>query len=188
MRAQATALAASLERDDYQAAEHTWQALAQLKIIGSAEVEQMIQELAGMPLKNFMLRHVTAYKEEALKYNFGEAERQLALLRAVLCHFPNTDLQVSLSALELLLAQCKETQQEKQRNMTSKLAASKQEAVQEVREEMEQKIQQLMSPLEAVMRQMGMNENEQQRIREMAQEIRNDILEGLGGNQMIYNA
>ena len=67
MRAQAAALAASLERDDYQAAESNWQSLTQLKIIGSAEVEKMIGELAEVPLINFVLRRVSACKKQ--RYN-----------------------------------------------------------------------------------------------------------------------
>jgi ElaB/YqjD/DUF883 family membrane-anchored ribosome-binding protein len=126
---------------------------------GDDEVEQMVGEHALSRVRQHILGCVGTFKEHAIQYQFDQAERQLALLRAVLCHFSNTDLRVSLSALEALLA------------------VSKQEAVQEVREEMEQKIQQLMSQLETVMRQMGMNENKQQRIREMAQEARNNILE-----------
>ena len=68
---------------------------------------------------------------------------------------------MSLSALESLLVQCKERKAEELSDIDKNLAAAEQEAVWEVREEMEQKIQQLMSQLETTMRQMGMNENEQ---------------------------
>ena len=57
--------------------------------------------------------------------------------------------------------QCKERKAEELSDIDKNLAAAEQEAVWEVREEMEQKIQQLMSQLETTMRQMGMNENEQ---------------------------
>ena len=67
MRNRATALAEALEQDNYQAAGNHWQSLARLKVIGSAEVEQMILELAGMPLKNFVLRRIASYEREALK-------------------------------------------------------------------------------------------------------------------------
>ncbi len=103
MRAQASALAASLERDDYQAAGSHWQLLAQLKVIGSAEVEQMIRELAGMPLRHFVLRRVSSYKENALQHRFDEAERQLTLLRTLLSHFPNGQLECSINSLEVVL-------------------------------------------------------------------------------------
>jgi hypothetical protein len=70
---------------------------------GSGEVEQMIQEHAEMPLKNFVLRRVVAYGEEALQHNFDEAECQLALLRTLLSHFPHEQLACGIKSLEELL-------------------------------------------------------------------------------------
>jgi hypothetical protein len=81
--------------------------------------------------------------------------------------------------------QCQETQKEEQKRIDSQLAAAKQRVVrakQKVREETEERIQQMMNQLETVMRQMGMNANEQQRLREMAQEARITIMEGSGEN------
>jgi hypothetical protein len=108
MRAQASALAASLERDDYEAAGNHWKSLARLKVIGSAEVERMILELAGMPLKHFVLRRVTSYKETALQHRFDEAEHQLSLLRVLLTHFPNEQLEYGIENLEAVLRDARE--------------------------------------------------------------------------------
>jgi predicted transcriptional regulator len=80
--------------------------------------------------------------------SIDQAERQLVLLCMLTSHFPNTDLRVSLAELKSLLAQCVERKAEEQRNTDKKLAAVKQQGVQQVREEMEQKIQQMISQLE----------------------------------------
>jgi hypothetical protein len=91
---------------------------------------------------------VGTFKEYAWQYEFDQAERQLALLRMLTSHIPNEDLQVSLVALESLLAQCKGTKAEEQRNTDKKLATAKQEAVREVREEMGQEPEKLKEQLE----------------------------------------
>jgi len=183
MREQASSLVVALERDDYQAAESHLQSLTQLKIIGSAEVEQMILELAGMPLKHFVLRRVASYKEAALQHRFDDAEEQLWLLRMLTSHFPNTNLQVSLAELESLLTQCKERKAEAQRNTDQKLAAAKQEGVQEVREEMEQKVQQMLAQLDNMLIQSGFSASERQGIRTRAAKAGQEVLEGIGKNQ-----
>jgi hypothetical protein len=182
MRAQAAALAASLECDDYQAAGRHWQLLTRLSVIGHDEVEQMVGEYALSRVQQHVLRCVGTFQEHAMQDQFDQAEGQLSLLRMLTSHLPSTDLQVSLSALEALLVQCQETQKEEQKRIDSQLVLEKQRVVQKFREETEREIQQMISQLETVMRQMGMNENEQQRLCEMAQEARITILEGSGKN------
>jgi flagellar biosynthesis GTPase FlhF len=186
MRAQADALVASLERDDYQAAGSHWQSLTRLRVIGNEEVEQMIGELAGIPLLNFMQKRVIACTEHAAHHRFDEAGRQLAHLKTLLSHIPNTSLQVSLAALESLLTQCKETKAEEQRNTDKKLAAAKQKAVQEVRKEMEQMkeqlMEQMMEQLGNELQQMNLSESERQAIRTKADEAGKEILERIAKN------
>jgi hypothetical protein len=75
-----------------------------------------------------------------------------------------------------------ERKAEEQRNTDRKLAAAKQEAVRKVQEEIGQKVQRMPSQLETIMQQIGINENEQQRIREIAQEARNNFLEVIDKN------
>ena len=159
MRAQASALAASLERDDYQAAGSHWQSLARLRVIGNEEVETMVGEHALSRVRQRVLGCVGVFREYAAQYEFDQAERQLALLRMLTSHFPNTDLQVSLVELESLLAQYKEKKTEEQSNRDQKLAAAKQEAVRKVQEEMEQKLEQLRTQLE--MAQLESSQSEQ---------------------------
>jgi energy-coupling factor transporter ATP-binding protein EcfA2 len=134
MREQASALAVSLERDDYQAAESHWQSLAQLKVIGSAEVEKMIQELAGMPLINFVLRRVAAYEETALQYNFDEAERQLDLLRKLLSHFSDAQLEYKIKSLEALLRNSREKRRMEEESIRKNLGKTQQEGARAERE------------------------------------------------------
>jgi len=62
----------------------------------------MIRELARMPLKNFVLRRVASYKETALL--------------------------ISLSELESLLTQCKESKAEERSDIGQKLEAAKRAA------------------------------------------------------------
>ncbi len=152
MREQASALAASLDRDDYQAAGRHWQLLAQLKVIGSAEVETMVGEHALSRVQHHVLGCVCAFRVYAVQYQFDQAERQLALLRMLTSHFCNTDLQVSLAELESLLAQCGERKAEEQRNKDQKLAAAKQEAVRKAQEAMERKLEQLKDQLATAQR------------------------------------
>ena len=66
--------------------------------------------------------------------------------------FCDLNLRVSLAELEALLAQCMERKAEEPRNTDKELAAAKQKGVQQVREEMEQKIQQMISQLEDTLR------------------------------------
>lgn len=103
MRAQAIKLAYALEKDDYETAGKYWQSLARIKIIGNDEVEQMIVELIGMPLKNFVLRRIRAYEKEALLYNFEKEEHQLGLLRILLSHFPHEQLEYGVNYLQAVL-------------------------------------------------------------------------------------
>jgi energy-coupling factor transporter ATP-binding protein EcfA2 len=147
MRAQAASLVASLECDDYQAAGRHWQSLTRLRVIGHAEVENMVGEHALSRVRQHVLGCVGAFREYAAQYEFDQAERQLALLRMLISHFPNTDLQVSVVELESLLAQYKEKKTEALRNTDIKLAAAKQEAVLKVQEEMGQKLEQLKAQL-----------------------------------------
>jgi len=123
-----------------------------------------------------------AFRAYAVQYQFDQAERQLALLRMLTSHFPNTNLQVSLAELEVLLTQCKERKAEAQRNTDQKLAAAKQEGVQEVREEMEQKIQQMMDQLDNMLIQSGVSASERQGIRTRAAKAGQEVLEGIGKN------
>ena len=134
MRVQAAALVASLERDDYQAAENHWQSLTQLKIVGGAEVEQMIRELAGMPLKHFVLRRVSSYKETALQHRFDEAERQLALLRTLLSHFPNEQLECSIHSLEVVLQDSREKKRIEEETIRNNIDRAVREVKKEARE------------------------------------------------------
>ena len=71
----------ALNRDDYQAAEVRWKSLKRLEIIGSREVEKMIEELAKMPLRNFVLRRINAYEKAAKSDDFDQAKNQLDPLR-----------------------------------------------------------------------------------------------------------
>jgi molecular chaperone DnaK (HSP70) len=109
-----------------------------------------------------------------------QAERQLALLRMLTSHFPNTDLQVSLVELESLLAQCVERKAEEQRNTDKELAAAKQQGVQQVREEMEQKIQQMISQLEDTLRKNHFSESERQEILTRANSAGKKVLDAIG--------
>jgi hypothetical protein len=148
MRAQASALAESLERDDYQAAENNWQSLTQLKIIGSTEVEQMIRELAGMPLKTFALRRVAAYREAALQHRFDEAERQLALLKTLLSHFPNERLGCSVESLEEVLRASREKKRIEEERIRNKIAQAEREATRKAREEADRELRRRAEEIE----------------------------------------
>jgi DNA-binding transcriptional MerR regulator len=108
-----------------------------------------------------VLGSVVAFRAYAVQYQFDQAERQLALLRMLTSHFPNTNLQVSLAELEVLLTQCKERKAEAQRDVDQKLAAAKQEAVQKVQKEMEQKLEQLKAQLATAQTQMRSNQSDQ---------------------------
>jgi DNA-binding transcriptional MerR regulator len=109
-----------------------------------------------------------------------QAERQLALLRMLTSHFPNTDLRVSLAELESLLAQCVERKAEEQRNTDKELAAAKQQGVQQVREAMEQKIQQMISQLEDTLRKNHFSESERQEILTRENAAGKKVLDGIG--------
>jgi energy-coupling factor transporter ATP-binding protein EcfA2 len=148
IRAQASALAASLAHNDYQAAGRHWQALTRLRVIGNDEVEQMVGELALSKVQQHALGCVGTFKEYAMQSQFDQAEGQISLLRMLTSHFPNTDLRISLEALEALLAQYKEKKKEELRNTDRKLEAAKQEAVKKVQEEMERKLEKLKEQLE----------------------------------------
>ena len=119
----------------------------------------MVGEHALSRVRQRVLGCVGVFREYAAQYEFDQAERQLALLRMLTSHFPNTDLQVSLVELESLLAQYKEKKTEEQSNRDQKLAAAKQEAVRKVQEEMEQKLEQLRTQLE--MAQLESSQSEQ---------------------------
>jgi len=182
MRDQAKKLAQALEQDNYEAAGRYWQALAQLKIIESDEVERMVEELAELPIKNFIMRRATAFQQEALQYNFDQAEQQLMLLQSLLPHLPNPGLQASLEEMETFLNQCKEEEKEEQKNMDQKLATARRQGTEKVREEIEQKVQRMLDRLETAIQQMGISESEQQRIRAIANDSRNNILDKIGEN------
>jgi hypothetical protein len=143
MREQASALAASLDRDDYQAAGRHWQSLAQLKVIGSAEVEKMIQELAGMPLKNFVLRRVAAYTKTALQYNFDEAERQLDLLRKLLSYFSDAQLEYKIKSLEALLRNSREKRRMEEESIRKNLEEAQQEGARAEREKADRELKEM---------------------------------------------
>ena len=177
MRDQATQLAQALERDDYETAGKHWQSLEQLNIIESDEVKRMVKELAGLPLKHFVLQHVRAYTEETLKYNFEEAEQKLILLRDLLSRFSNIDLNITPEQLEALLTQRREERVEEQRNIDQKLVAAGREGRRKAREETEQTVQQLLEQLEPIIQQMSISESEKQRIRAIANDSRDRILE-----------
>ena len=182
MRAQASALAASLERNDYQAAGSHWQSLARLRVIGNEEVETMVGEHALSRAQYHVSGCVRAFREYAVRYEFDQAERQLALLRMLTIHFSNENIEVSLVALESLLAQYKEKKTEEQRDRDNKLAAAKREAVQGVREEMEQKVQRMLAQLENALQQMNLSESDRQHIRTRAKKAGKEVLEGIGKN------
>ncbi len=177
IRDQSNALAQALEQDDYETAGNHWQLLEQLKVIGSDEVEQMVKELAGLPLKHFVLQHVRAYTEETLKYNFEEAEQKLILLRDLLSRFSNIDLNITPEQLDALLKQRREAKAEGQRNTNQKLVAARREGGRKAREETEQITQQMLDQLETIIQQMGISESEKQRIRAIANDSRDRILE-----------
>ena len=139
MRTKATALAAALEQDDYQAAGKHWQSLARLKIIGSDEVETMIGELAGMPLENFMQRRIASYREATLKCNFNEAEHQLDLLRTVIIHFP--DERYDIEELASMLRTCKEKKRIEEESIRNKINEAEQAAARRAREEAEEEME-----------------------------------------------
>jgi energy-coupling factor transporter ATP-binding protein EcfA2 len=159
MRAQAVALVASLACDDYQIAERHWQALGQLKIIGSAEVEKMIQELAGLPLLNFVQRRVAAYKETALQHRFGEAERQLALLKTLLSHFPQEQLEFNVKSLETVLRDSKEKKRIDEECARNNVERAIREAARKAREEadrrLEEQAEQFEREIEAAKKKTG---------------------------------
>ncbi len=140
MREQVSALAASLDRDDYQVAGSHWQSLAQLKVIGSAEVEKMIQELAGMPLRNFVLRRVAAYQETALQYKFDEAEHQLDLLRKPLSHFSDAQLGYKMKSLEALLRNSREKRRIEEESIRNNLEEAQQRGAREEREKADREL------------------------------------------------
>ena len=111
-----------------------------------------------------------------------QEERQLALLRMLTSHFPNTDLRVSLAELEALLAQCMERKAEEPRNTDKELAAAKQKGVQQVREEMEQKIQQMISQLEDTLRKNHFSASERRDILTRENSAGEEGLDGIRKN------
>jgi len=58
----------------------------------------------------------------------------------------------------------------------------KRKTLQKVRQEMEQKIQQMLAQLENVLAQLDISENERQRIRTSADEVRTEVLNGIEKN------
>ena len=137
MRTQANKLATALERDDYETAGQYWQSLARLRVIESDEVEKMVRELAGMPLRNFVLRRIKAYEREALLYNFEEADRQLGLLRTLLGHFPHEKLECDVKDLEAILRNSKEKKRREDESIRKNLEQAKREEAKKAREEAE---------------------------------------------------
>src|SRR3569623_1183999 len=182
LRDQATALAAALEQDDYPAAGNHWQSLSRLMVIGNQEIEQMIREHALSRVQHHALECANVFRTHTLQYHFEEAERQLALLRMLTSHLPNADLQINLVELESLFTQCKEKQAEEQRNTNQQLETVEREALQKVRQEIEQKIQQMLAQLENGLAQLDISENERQRIRTSADEVRTGVLNGIVNN------
>ncbi|MHA7877339.1 MAG: hypothetical protein ACX93T_00215 [Bacteroidota bacterium] len=147
MRAQAQKLAAALELDDYEVAGKHWQSLARLKVIESDEVERMVGEHALVKIQQYVSGCVGTFTKYAAQYQFEAAERQLALLKMLVNHFPNADLKVNVTALEKLLTQYKEKKAEEQRSTDQKLAVEKRKAVKKVQEAMEQELEQLRTQL-----------------------------------------
>jgi len=141
MREQSTALAVALERDDYQAAESHWQSLTQLKIIGSVEVEQMIRELAGMPLTNFVIRRMASYREATLQHRFDEAEHQLTLLRTLISHFPDELLEYDIEDLASALRNSREKKRIEEESIRNNLDQARREAARRAREEAEREME-----------------------------------------------
>ena len=82
---------------------------------GSSEKRGEIKrELAGMPLKNFVLQRVAAYREAALQDRFDEAERQLNLITRIKNNLPGAPLSLDIDALNRHLACCKKRYAEQQ--------------------------------------------------------------------------
>jgi hypothetical protein len=147
MRVQVSALVASLERDDYQAAESYWQSLTQLEIIDSDEVEQMLREYALEPLRNFVLRRVMAYQKNALVYNFDEAERQLEVLRNLLGRFPHEQLEYSIEGLEAVLQSSREKRRIEEESIRENLEKARQEVARIEREKADKMVKEAIKDI-----------------------------------------
>ena len=69
---------------------------------------------------------------------------------------------------------------EEQKNTDERLDAAKRQAVQKVREEMGEKIQQMMRQLQDVLLRTNLSDSEQRRMRAQANEDKKNILDGIG--------
>jgi hypothetical protein len=148
MRNRVEALVQALEQDDYSAAGDHWQSLARLRIIKNDEVETMLNELALTRIQHHVSGCVGTFRTYAAEYQFDQAEQQLSLLRMLASCFADAELPIDLAALESLLTQCKEKKAENERNTDEKLKAATHQALQKVREEMEEKLAQIKQQLE----------------------------------------
>jgi hypothetical protein len=180
MRDQVGVLVQALERNDYQTAGNHWQSLAKLRIIGNGEVETLLKEHALDRIQHYASGCIETFKAYASQYQFDQAEQQLSLLQMLQSRFTNADLKVDLAALESLLTQYKEKKAEEQRNTDRRLDAAKRQAVQKVREEMEEKIQQMLRQLQDVLPQTNLSDSEQRRMLAQAKEDEKNILDGIG--------
>ena len=124
---------------------------------GSSEKRGEIKrELAGMPLKNFVLQRVAAYREAALQDRFDEAERQLALLRTLLSHFPHEQLECTIKNLEVVLQASREKkrigeesiQKDLERKAKCEAAArrAREEADRELKQQAEREMERIKEP------------------------------------------
>jgi hypothetical protein len=122
LRDQGNALESALERGDYQASRSYWQSLTRLKVIENDEVEQLIREHVLARIDRYVSRFENTFSVCISRYQFDQAEQQLALFRMLPGHFPNESLSVALTRMETLLKTCKE------RNTAQRLKPATQKA------------------------------------------------------------
>jgi gamma-glutamyl:cysteine ligase YbdK (ATP-grasp superfamily) len=111
-----------------------------------------------MPIKNFVLRRVTAYKEEALQHNFDEAEGQLALLRTLLSHFPHEQLECRIEGLEAVLRASRETKRLVEESIRQNMEEIKREAEKKASEEKDRALKQQAEQFEREIKKMKKKE------------------------------
>jgi energy-coupling factor transporter ATP-binding protein EcfA2 len=141
MRDRVEALVQALEHDDYPAAGDHWQSLARLRIVKNDEVETMLAEQVLMPIKNFVLRRIASYQAEAARYSFDEAERQLALLRDLVSHFPHEKLECSIEDLASILRIAREKKIMEEKSIQDNLEKAVRETARKEREKADREVE-----------------------------------------------
>jgi hypothetical protein len=90
-----------------------------------------------------------AYQKNALVYNFDAAERQLEVLRNLLGHFPNEQLECSIEGLEAVLQSSREKRRIEEESIRENLEKAQQKAARIEREKAEKMLKEKVREIES---------------------------------------